>query len=370
MPAQRLSGWTEDLARAISADDLRKLNAGILDNMDAVAKAHEALNQFEEDLNALDARKAEVAQEFGPPFFAGFMPVPNWPALVALAPLLSAQSYLKVGGRRLAAIDVLFSELSLSYAGMGNAFDRAGFAIEARNVRTAGRLMREWHASFEARILGRMPSIMDDRQAIDGNFDAALQAHGLRRILDDEKPGYFDVLAEVLRSYTEEPAPEEAKAMKGSPLGVVDPVSITLIILGLIKVIVIVVAIVAVVALISNAVKSIYGASEEAMGAARELQHRKTLREQQVLEQVQANERAVEAGTMTREQADDRNKEARAEAAQENETDGQSFKKDVEAAADAAAKARPGIGDILLWVGLPVLGLGAAAIGLKVAGVL
>lgn len=366
--APRLSGWTEDLARAIKAEDLRKLNQGVLETMDSVAKAHDSLNEFEDDLNTLDARKAGVAQEFGPPFFPGFIPSPNWPSLVALAPLLSAEANLKVEGRRLAAIDVLFSELALTYTGMGNAFSRTGLDREASSLRRAAQLMRDWRASLDARVFRRMPSIVDDREAIEANFNAALTARGLRRIIDDEKPGYFDALADVLRAYTEEPEPEEAKAMQGARLGV-EPVSITLVVLGLIKVIVIVGGIIIIVAYIASAVKNIFGASEEALGAARELQKRKTLREQRVQEQVQSNESAVQEGTMSREEADERNREAREEAAQDNQRDGEEFQKDVQGAADAAAKGRPGLGDLLLWVGVPVLGLGGLALGLKVAGV-
>lgn len=362
-----LSGWTEDLGRAIKAEDLRKLNTGVLDTMDSVAKAHDALNEFEDDLNGLDARKAQVAQEFGAPFTFGFIPLPNWPALVALEPLLHAEANLKVGGRRLAAIDVLFYELSLTYTGMGNAFQQAGLAAEANSLRRAAQLMRDWSAALQARVVSRMPSIADDREAINANFQSTLSAKGLRHIVDDDKPGYFDALAQVLAVYTEQPAPEEARAtMQGAQLGA-DPVSISIVVLGIVKVVIIVGGIVAIAAFIASAVKSIFGASEEAMGAARELQRRKTLREQQVTEQVQANENAVAEGQISREEADERNRQAREEAAAENEKDGQDFRAEVGAAAEAAAKGRPGIEDLLLYVGVPVLGIGALAVGLKIA---
>lgn len=370
-----MSGWTQDLARAMNADDLKKLNKGVLDTMDAVANAHTALNGFEEDLNDLQARKAQVTQEFGPPFFfGGFIPMPNWPALVAISPLLTAEANLKVGGRRLAAIDVLFSELALTYEGMGNPFARAGLDAEARGVRTAARLMREWRAALQARAIPRMPSILDDREAIEANFNAALAARGLRRILDDEKPGYFDALSEVLKQYTETPEPEEAEAakpagMQGARMGV-EPVSMAVVISSIIQAVIIIAGIITIVALITSAVKSVYGAGDKAMEAARELQHRKTVREEEVQRKVESNEAAVQAGTMDRAEADERNKDARAEADQSNKADGEQFREEAESAAAAAARATPDLGRIFLWGGLGLLGLGAGYVGLKMARVL
>lgn len=369
-PARRLSGWPEDLARAIKADDLKKLNQGVLDTIDSVTKAYDALNAFESDLDSIQAKMAQVAQEFGPPFIPGFVPAPNWPAVVALAPLLSAQAYLTVGGRRLAAVDVSFFEQALTYTSMGNAFARGGLDREASSVRRAAQLMRDWRAALQARLADRMPSIIDDREAIEQQFTAALQARGLRRIIDDEKPGYFDALAEVLRGYTAEPTPEEAAALQGTrPRLGVEPASITLAIIGLITVIVVSATIITIALLISKAVDRHYAVQEKAMEAARELQRRKTMREEQLQEQVRANESAVQDGTMSRAEADERNQKAREDVEETNRSDGESFKKEMDAAADAAAKGGLGFGDLMLYVGVPVLGLGGLALALKAAGV-
>lgn len=215
--------------------------------------------------------------------------------------------------------------------------------------------------------------MFDDRQTIEANFDSALAARGLRRILDDEKPGYFDALAEVLKAYTATPEPEEAQTAKPEGMQgarMAEPASLTLVILGIVKVVVIVGGIIAIVALISNMVKSVFGASDKAMDAARELQRRKTMREEEVQRKVQTNEQAVQEGTMSRTEADDRNREARAEADEANKADGEEFKEEVDAAAEAAAKAGPNLGKIFMWSGLGLLGLGAGYVGLKMAGVL
>jgi hypothetical protein len=211
----------------------------------------------------------------------------------------------------------------------------------------AAQAMRDWRAGAEQRIYPRISSALDARAAIEADFRARLARAGLQDIVDNDKPGYFDILQETLAPLSEDPTPEEAASLQGASLGA-DPVTIGLVIAGIIKVVVIAAAIIAALYVVNKIVENIFGAGNSAMKAAGELQARKTLREQQV-----AN------GTLSRADAD-----------AANAADSQQFKTDVDNASAAAAKAGPSVTDLLLWVGIPVAGAGVLLGILKIAGVI
>lgn len=326
-----LSGWTEDLARSMNSNDMAKMSQALGDSLDSVAKAYDALNQVESDLNELGQRTSDLEATFGAPDPQD----PESPASIAYEPLQVAEAHIRVGGRRLAGIDILFYELSLVYTDIGNTFDRAGFTSEAGSARMTAQAMRDWRSAVDSRIYSRLPTAFDARAALDDAFKAALAARGLQPVLDNDKPGYFEALAEVLAPLGDEELPGEA-SLQGAFLGA-DPVTIGLLVAAIVKIVIIGAVIIAALLIINKIVQNVFGAGTEAMKAATELQQRKTLREQQVA-----------AGTLSRTEAD-----------QLNAKDSESFKNDVNAAAVAAAKAGPSATDLLVWVGIPVAGLAA-----------
>lgn len=336
-----LGAWTTDLARALDSSDLARLQSSVEDTLDSVAKAYDAMNQVESDLNELDSRKADVLSTFGNPASAE----PDSPAVVAQEPLDVAEANIRVAGKRLAGIDLLYYQMQLVYTDMGNTFAQAGFSQEAGRVRTAAQAMRDWSSAVNSRIYRRLPSAQDYEGQLEGEFNRALADRGLRPVLDTDKPGYFEALKEVL-----DPLGEEESAvpgLQGAQLGV-DPVSTAALIAGIVNVVLIGAVIVGALVVINSIVGKIWGASNEAMKAASELQNRKTLREQEVA-----------AGTLTREDAD-----------AANAKDAADTKAEVQDAAASAAKAGPSVTDLLLWVGIPVAGIGAVFAILKISGVI
>jgi hypothetical protein len=325
----------------MNASDLARLAGAVNDSLTSVADAYDSLNQTESELDELGNRISEVQGAFGSPDPAD----PESPASIAIEPLQVAEAHIRVAGRRLAGIDILFYELSLVYTDMGNTFAPAGFTREAGSARMAAQSMRDWRAAVDSRIYPRISSALDARAALDDAFKTALAARGLRPVLDNDKPGYFEALREVLAPLGEEPT--EGASLQGAALGA-DPITVGLLIAGIVKIVVIGAVIIGALLIINRIVQNVFGAGNQAMKAAAELQARKTMREQ-----------AVQQGTMTRDEADRANAE-----------DSRSFKKDVDDAAAAASKAGPTATDLLLWVGIPVAGLGAVLGILKVSGVI
>lgn len=341
-PKPRLGGWTEDLARSINSSDMARLQNGVQNSLDSVARAWDALNALEDELNTLGSMISQAQASFGGPDPND----PESPGSIAFTPLQVAEAHTRVGGRRVAGIDVLFYQLSLVYTDMGNTFAGAGFTSESGSLRMAAQAMRGWRAGAAERIYPRISSALDARAAIEAQFRANLAQAGLQDVVDNDKPGYFDILQQTLAPLSEDPTPEEA-SMQGASLGA-DPVTIGLVIAGIIKVVVIAAAIIAALYVVNKIVENIFGAGNSAMKAAAELQARKTLREQQV-----AN------GTLSRQDAD-----------AQNAADSQQFKQDVDNASAAAAKAGPSVTDLLLWVGIPVAGAGVLLGILKISGVI
>jgi len=366
---QQLKGWEQDLVLAIKGDDLARLQSAVGDSIDSVAKAWDELNSFVAQSQELEQRKRDIQRDFPPPFI-GFPQLASPDGLTAMIPLFGAQAYLNVGARRLAAMYVLYGELALVFTDIGNGFLRAGFAPEATRVRAAAQLLRDWQHGVDQQAVPLSSVLSDEYEAINARVNSALSSAGLQRIQDDDKPGYFDVLKSVLDQYTAEPSADiappaemQGARLSGATLGL-DPLTVAAI-YKLVGIVVIVGGIIAAIAIVSKIVSNYFGAANAAMDAARQIQVRKTTREQEAAAEIQSNEQAVQDGTMTRTEADQRNSQVRQETDRRNADDSQQFKKEVEAASAAAANAGPGLGTALLWGGIIAGGLFAGYTGLK-----
>jgi hypothetical protein len=268
-----LGQWTIDIVRVLAKEDLAKLQEGVEGSLDTAARAYDLLNATKADMDELESRKDEVRRTFGA----------TDAAAIASVPLIEAENALRTNMRGVVTLDVLFYELALTFSSIGNSMQSAGMTSEASRIRLAAKTMRDWRSEVAQQLYPRMDAARDDRGSIERDFERRLAARRLRRIMDSDKPGYFEALAEAASRAT-------GVAVEGPLIGISGPrigmsgyhLGLVVTVAGVVYAIIICTTILTVLFKVSDEVDKYFGSTAAAKAAAEEFQKRQTMRKQAV----------------------------------------------------------------------------------------
>jgi len=301
----RLGAWTTDVVRVLAKEDLAKFQEGVEQSLDMAAQAYDLLNTTKAQIDELAIRKDDIQRTFGP--------MPNEAAAIASVPLLEAENALRTNMRGVAALDVLFYELALVFSEIGNSMQNAGMTLEASRVRITAKTMRDWRMDVARELYPKMDVALDDRAAIDRDFEERLGARRLRRIMDSDKPGYFDALGEAVSRATGVAVEGAQIGMLGSQIGISGHrlgAALPAAFWALIQAVVICATILTVLVVVRGDIYRFFGASDNAKKIADEYQKTKSIRAQAVAENMMTPAEAEKQNARDLEEAKELAKQA------------------------------------------------------------
>lgn len=320
---------------AIKGKELDDLMSSVKKALQSVNDAYAARDKLIEQIDLVAAAKKRVSDTFGPLTLPGIIPVPNVAALMAMAPLATADAHIQVMVRRLAGIHLTFESVEVVYGELARALVASGLSDDGGTAYQAVQLMMNWRSTTGDLVGKKSPNFWTYRQQLRDAFAAALARRGLRIIGDASKDGYFDALSEVVGGFAEVPASGTSGM---GDLGALPAI------LGLIKIALVVVAIIASLAYLNSIVGKLYGASSSVAAMSLEYQKRKTSREQAVID----------------------GKLPRAEADAENATDLAETQREVARTTAAASKLDPGLPEVAKYIAYAAAAAGGVYVLSKV----